>query len=68
MIALGLSNRRLRVLDCATKDVLFEDTEAHEDFIGCVSFSPNGSSSRQDLGTTRFVFGTLEHGQEWVNV
>ncbi len=33
----------MRVVDCVTKDSLFEDTEAHEEEICSVSFSPNGS-------------------------
>ncbi len=43
IIAFGLKNRTLRVVDCVTKDMLFEDTEAHHDGIRCVSFSPDGS-------------------------
>ncbi len=43
MIALGLRNGALRVLDCGTKDVLFEDTEAHKSLFLSVSFSPTGS-------------------------
>ncbi len=43
MIALGLYDGTLKVLDCETKEVLFEDIEAHERRIVCVSFSPNGS-------------------------
>ncbi len=41
MIVVGLGDGTLRVLDCETKEVLFEDIEAHG--ISCVSFSPNGS-------------------------
>ncbi len=43
MVALGLRDGTLKVLDCTTKDVLFEDLEAHERIISCVSFSLNGS-------------------------
>ncbi len=43
MIALGLRNGTLKIVDCVTKDVLFEDTEAHESKISSVLFSPNGS-------------------------
>ncbi len=43
MIALGLKDGTLRVLDCETKHVLFQDIESHEVRICCVSFSPNGS-------------------------
>ncbi len=50
MVALGLRDGTLRILDFETKDLLFEDIEAHEGDIDgfersieCVSFSSNGS-------------------------
>ncbi len=43
MIAVGLDDGTLRVLDCVKKNVLFEHNEAHEQDICCVSFSLNGS-------------------------
>ncbi len=43
MIALGFHVGTLRVLDCVTKDVLFEDAGVHTGRIYNVSFSSNGS-------------------------
>ncbi len=43
MIGLGSGDGTLTVLDCETKEVLFEDSEAHDNEILCVSFSSNGS-------------------------
>ncbi len=42
-VALGLYNGTLKVTDIFSEAVVFLDTEAHEDAVSCVEFSPDGS-------------------------